>query len=71
MKFSMILGLPLSILGLILSFPPLQTLLGSRFGEIGGAGGTVMFASGWALLAAYLAFNLGMESQRKKNLRTF
>ncbi len=65
MKFAVILGLPLSIIGLILYFPPIQDLLNLYFGEPGRVTGAVVFATGWALLLGYLAFNLGAQSQKK------
>lgn len=67
MKFAVILGLPLSIVGLILYFPPVQKVLMQFFGEAGRLTGAVIFASGWALLLGYLVFNLGMRSQKKRS----
>lgn len=66
MKFAKILGLPLSVLGLILYLQPMRGVV-ARF--LGGAGlyvGAVIFATGWALLLGYLMFNLGMETRQKE-----
>lgn len=65
MKFAKILGLPLSVIGLILYCPPLQDFLDHLFGESGRIAGAVVFATGWALLLGYLAYNLGFQSQKK------
>jgi hypothetical protein len=63
MKFATIVGVPLTVAGLVLSFPPLQEVLTKAFGETGYLSGSVVFASGWALIAGFLAFNLGKQSQ--------
>ncbi len=65
MQFAKKIGLPLSIAGLVLYFPPLQTVLTQFFGEAGPLTVKIIFASGWALLLGYVAFNLGIESQGK------
>jgi len=71
MKFAKIIGLPLSIVGLILYFPPLQRILTRSFGEAGPLTAAVIFASGWALLLGYLVFNLGMKSQKRRHQDNF
>jgi hypothetical protein len=66
MKFAKMIGLPLTVIGLILYFPPIQQALAYSFGESAELTGPIIFASGWALLLGYIAFNLGKESQQKK-----
>ena len=66
MKFARKIGYPLSFAGLVLYFPPLVKWLRPRYGEIGGLGGLILFAIGWALLLAHLAYRLGIEFHRKK-----
>ncbi len=63
MKFAWIIGLPLSIIGLILYSPPVLEWLTPIWGESGRLGTLITFAVGWALLFGYLVFNLGMQSQ--------
>ncbi len=65
MKFAEIVGLSLSITGLILYLPPLQNFLFKFFGEPGRLIAAVMFASGWALLFVALLFHLGVQSRKK------
>ena len=67
MKFAKVLGLPRPIVGLILYVPPLHDALVQSFGEAGRLTGAVLFASGWALLPGYLAFNFGMLTQKKRS----
>jgi len=55
----------MSIAGSILYFPPLQRVLTRLFGEAGPLSAAVIFASGWALLLGYPAFDLGMKSRTK------
>ncbi len=66
MEFAKILGFPLTLIGLILYSPPLQDLFARAFGPSASLSGLVVFAVGWALLLGYAAFNLGRESQEKK-----
>ncbi len=62
MKFAMILGLPLSVIGLILYAPPLQKLLVALLGNPARIGAAIIFAAGWALLLGHLLFHLGMKT---------
>jgi hypothetical protein len=66
MKFALRIGYPLSFAGLVLYFPPLVQWLRPRYGQIGELGGLILFAIGWALLLAHLAFRLGIDVYRKK-----
>lgn len=67
MKFAKILGLPLSVIGLILYFPPLQKVLALIFGDAARVGAAIIFASGWALLLGYILFHLGMKTQENES----
>ncbi|MDA8305350.1 MAG: hypothetical protein M0Z81_00735 [Deltaproteobacteria bacterium] len=67
MKFAKILGLPLSVIGLILYSPPLQKILSHIFGKDARIGAAIIFASGWALLLGYILFHLGMKTQEKES----
>lgn len=66
MKFVKIAGFILTVLGLGLSFPPVAKSLTLSFGKVGGNGGLVIFAVGWALLLGHLAYNMTLERQREK-----
>ncbi|RJR34814.1 MAG: hypothetical protein C4576_25770 [Desulfobacteraceae bacterium] len=66
MKFVKITGFVLTLIGLFLSFPPVAKALTTKFGMIGGNGGLVIFAVGWALLLGNLAYSMTMERQREK-----
>lgn len=66
MKFVKIVGFVLTLAGLFLSFPPVARALTFNFGMIGGNGGLVIFAVGWALLLGHLAYSMTMERQREK-----
>ncbi len=68
MKLAVIFGFPLTFLGLFFYFPPIVKRLVFLYGDAGRLGGLVLFASGWALLLAYLAFNLGMQHQMKSRI---
>ncbi len=63
MKLAKFIGLPLSVIGLILYFPPLQKILVHIFGNAGHVGAAIIFASGWALLLGYILFHLGMNTR--------
>lgn len=67
MKFAKILGIPLSIIGLILYSPPLQKILVHIFGDAARIGAAIVFASGWALLLGYILFHLGMKTQKEES----
>jgi hypothetical protein len=66
MKFAKILGLPLSVLGLLLYFPPLQQILVRLMGDGARVGAAIIFASGWALLLGYILFHLGMKTRESE-----
>lgn len=64
-RFAKIIGLALTIAGVILYVPPLYDLLMQSFGEAGRLTAPITYASGWALLLGCLAFNLGMHNGKK------
>jgi len=66
LKLVKITGFVLTLVGLFLSFPPVARVLAFNFGMIGGNGGLVIFAVGWALLLGHLAYSMSMERQREK-----
>jgi len=66
LKFIKIVGVILTVAGLCLSFPPVARALTLNFGKVGGDGGLVIFAVGWALLLGHLAYTMTLERQREK-----
>ncbi|MGC9197256.1 MAG: hypothetical protein ACP5IL_17680 [Syntrophobacteraceae bacterium] len=67
MKFAIILGLPLSVIGLILYCTPLQQVLSHLLGGAAQTGAAIIFASGWALLLSYILYHLGMKTQESES----
>ncbi len=65
MNFVKIIGLIFSVAGLVLYFPPVRQLLENLFGYAADLTGAIVFASGWALVLAYIVFNLGVQSQKR------
>ncbi len=68
MELAKKIGYLLSILGIILFFPPISHQLTARFGQPGYLSGPVTFAVGWGLLAAYLAFQSGLVYRQRETL---
>ncbi len=67
MKFAKILGLPLSVIGLILYCTPLQRVLTHLLGGAARTGAAILFASGWALLLGHILYHLGMKTEESRS----